>query len=82
MYNWSLKEQLPILKTVGVNRIRSLKNPFSDQSNSSYSNEKKKSVYHLHKIKIPAIIHASTSVCPNKRKSTTSEDMLLYHYNK
>lgn len=81
MYNWSLKEQLPILKTVGVNRIRSLKNPFSDQSNSSYSNEKK-SVYHLHKIKIPAIIHASTSVCPNKRKSTTSEDMLLYHYNK
>lgn len=43
---------------------------------------KKKSVYHLHKIKIPAIIHASTSVCPNKRKSTTSEDILLYHYNK
>lgn len=44
MYNWSLKEQLPILKTVGVNRIRSLKNPFSDQSNSSYSNEKKISI--------------------------------------
>lgn len=41
MYNWSLKEKLPFLKTVGVNRIRSLKNPFSDQSNSKLFKRKK-----------------------------------------